>query len=145
MNKENYNILVKKIQEECPDLLELNFGCKVEHKNLIWKVIYKSITGDILLSHEYSREIITPQRIEFDKTIKNLGHSITLVEVLRTIDKKILKILPVGPRNLFIFLHTTELDETNAIEWDLSKNLEEQNDNIKNILYSIITKNESSI
>jgi hypothetical protein len=139
MTPQNYLKLKDKIVEANESILDLVFGCEVEYKNLIWRIVHKSIAGDIVVQHEYSREIITPQQIEYLKTIKILGRPIQLADVLIALKTKRLNEngwIMVDIQGQFITVGNEEL----GILWDLSKNLYDQPEATLQFLFDLLVK-----
>lgn len=130
-----------RIQELCPDVMELKFGCKVK---LLDYEKYPNAWGiyagkQFWKSGEHDRELVIHpdgKLYPMDKKIEILGSPITLAVVLRAIERaKGITGYAVGQNGAFYF-HGQELFK--VPRWNLEHDYDQQSEECKQFIGSLL-------
>lgn len=123
-----------------PEILELKFGCLWEVAGTIWvqagevpKLQDNKKSGYLIVALDCFgiSKIVTHEELELAKYIKILGRDIQLADVLRAIGGNTICVTGAGN-----FANINDL--TWLADWDLSKPLHLQKQEVWNFLHSII-------
>lgn len=122
-----------------PEIMELKFGCRTRTgRNLIFEYII-SFADDmfVYLLDPPSGEIRVPKASFKDEII---GRPITFSDVMRTIGKTDVMYFVSSEGKFFVWNRGESIPDHYGAEWNFSQPLEDQSEETKRFLHSIICK-----
>jgi len=119
--------LIEAIQKACPDIMNLEFGCNIRTG------MQRNDGIDIIINYLKETDTVYCESgwEFFGKQVKILGRDITLADVLRAYDKV---------KHIRIPQRIEDISELILDYWDLTKNLQDQSDEVKEFLYKLIVR-----
>ena len=134
--------LTEIIQKAVPEVMELKFGCKIQYKIQLGRIIDTDEQTHIRIEFMGYIKHVTKAMIEYDTTIKILGRDIQLADVLRAIGEYYL-VTGSGEfaKNVSSDVRKGAFEYCNTPPWNLGKSLHEQSEETISFLWSILCKN----